>query len=88
MINDRDTVAMGSHAPTKPNHIPTGAGGGHKSEAPGAVPPAPRAESPNKTSVILSRTAAVFRAIALSPVYQTLIAGAATVGIVLLGGQR
>lgn len=51
MINDRDTVAMGSRAPTKPNHIPTGAGGGHKSEAPGAVPPAPRAKSPNKTSV-------------------------------------
>lgn len=74
--------------PTKPACNPAaGSGRSRKSEAPGAVPSAPRAKS-NKTNSILSKAGAVLRAIFLSPVYQTLLAGIAAAGIILMEAAK
>ena len=72
MINDRDTVAMGSRA--------------QKSEAPATVQPVTRAKY-TKTKSILKHAKIALLAIFLSPTYQITIAGAATVGIILMGGR-
>ena len=57
-----------------------------KSEAPATEPPVTRAKS-NKTNSILKHAKRALLAIFLSPVYQIAIAGAATVGIILMGGR-
>ncbi len=73
MINDRDTVAMGSRAQKVKDPATSGMVNGAKS---------------NKTNSILSKAGAVFCAIFLSPVYQTLLAGIATAGIIFTGGLK
>ncbi len=72
MINNHNTVAMEIRA--------------QKSEAPATEPPVTRAKS-NKTNSILKHAKRALLAIFLSPVYQIAIAGAATVGIILMGGR-
>ena len=58
----------------------------HKSEAPATVQPVTRAKS-NQTKSIVTHARHALLAIFLSPVYQIAIAGAATVGIILMGGR-
>ena len=58
-----------------------------KSEAPPTSGMVNGAKS-NKTNSILSKAGAVFCAIFLSPVYQTLLAGIATAGIIFTGGLK
>jgi hypothetical protein len=57
-----------------------------KSEAPATVQPVTRAKY-TKTKSILKHAKSALLAIFLSPTYQIAIAGAATVGIILMGGR-
>ena len=73
MINDRDTVAMGSRA--------------QKSEAPATAQTVTRAKS-NKTNSILKHAKRALLAIVLTPSYQATLATGAAIGLVLWGAVK